>query len=1549
LVSKAELNTGGPSLVRSGESVVIREGVDLNLDVTVTGDSMHGDQFSYYRYVVSNTGNSSLADVVLRVVAPNRAAFSAAASLPVPTGCSASVCNGSEAEWGVYTIGQLDAGETRVIVYPLFDQSPIDGEPMVTHALLTEGSGDYTLGVKPTVLYETTTGLDLNVSASKQVVAAEEVFDYELSFGNRGGSAVQDLVLAMTLPANTTFVSASDGGTESGGVVSWPLNTLNAGVAGKRFVTVQANTGLGDGEVLVSKAELNTAGPSLVRAGESVVIREGVDLNLDVTVTGDSMHGDQFSYFRYVVSNTGNSSLADVVLRVVAPNRAAFSAAASLPAPTGCSASVCNGSEAEWGVYTIGQLDAGETRVIVYPLFDQSPIDGEPMVAHAVLMDGSNDYTLGTTPTILFESSLSPELVIESGEFHVTPGQQQAFKVSVGNPTAEAIGNALLKVAIPAGYSFTSASGRYEMVDGKILWPLGNISPNTWRDETFTLSVAGDVVDAQVLTIDAQLVEASTAGEETPIEWAGISSVVESSGVMTLSTAQSFTSPLGEDSAINFTLTADNQSGVENADVGLYHMVSTYSIAPEATAGVTNCSASTCTSGEWANWALGNIASGGSVNSTIIPALTGTVPPDGFLLVFNTYLNHASTPRHDQILVDTLGVGNEFSVDTNHDSDADGIPDWWELRWGYNRWDDSDASSDDDADESTNLEEYQEETSPVNSDTDGDGILDGPDTNDPLGDLTPVADAGADFNAAEGVDACLDGTGSYQPDDPDHTQALLYLWSQSSGTGVTLDDATVAEPCFTAPNVASSEALVFSLVVTDPGDNASAPDTVTVTVAPDAAPTADAGVDQTTDCGLLVTLNGSNSFDDIDALADLTFAWQETTSTGVTLSDATAVSPTFTTPCFGLTGGAVAFELTVTDSAGQPDTDSVIINVGAQSAPIAASGPDQGVLEFTEVTLDGSASFDTDGTVVSYVWSQAMGDTPVTLSPNANSAVVTFTAPAATDTLTFTLTVTDDDGYMDDDAVVVSVGDVPVPVCVAGPNQNVTEFSDPDNGVLTVVAMDATAGSSIPSGSIVAYDWNQLSGPDVVLTPPDNGATQFTVPSVGSGGASLSFEVVCTSDLGASTTSAPIIINVSNVNRAPDAEAGVGQNVDIDELVTLDGAGSSDPDGDNLSYGWVMSSSTQGSTVALDNPTAATPSFTAPEVDPVTGESFTFTLTVTDDGEGNLMDSDTVIINVAPCACPPVASAGADQSVNEEDVVMLDASASSDPNEDTLTYAWTQLSGPVVTISGANSATPAFTAPAVGAGGAVLEFRVTVSDGSLQDSDQVVVSVADVPTTPAAEAGANQTVLVGSLVSLSGAASSDADGDIDSYLWTTDAGFTLSGAGTAEVSFTADSVGTFTFTLTVTDATGLADSDTVTVTVTPDGDPVANAGSNQTVNEGASVTLNGSGSSDAEGSVTYQWQQVSGPSVTLSGANSVSPSFTAGTEGSLVFRLTVTDTAGNTDTDEVAITVNKPSSGGSGGGGCTIGGTGAFDPTLPLLALLSLLWISRRRIKRCLL
>ncbi|HEY3354578.1 MAG TPA: M36 family metallopeptidase, partial [Polyangia bacterium] len=374
------------------------------------------------------------------------------------------------------------------------------------------------------------------------------------------------------------------------------------------------------------------------------------------------------------------------------------------------------------------------------------------------------------------------------------------------------------------------------------------------------------------------------------------------------------------------------------------------------------------------------------------------------------------------------------------------------------------------------------------------------------------------------------------------------------------------------------------------------------------------------------------------------------------------------------------------------------------------------------------------------------------------------------------------------------------------------------------------------------------------------------------------------------------------VNRAPVANAGAAQTVDERTLVGLNGSASADPDGDSLTYAW---NQTGGPAVTLTGPATATPSFTAPDV-AVAGATLTFRLIVTD-ALGLASAAATTTVTVRNVNRAPTANAGAAQTVDELTLVTLSGGASSDPDGDALTFAWTQTGGAAVTLTGPTTAAPTFTAPAVGAAGTTLTFALVVTDalGLASAPAPVTVTVRNVNHAPTANAGAAQTVDELALVTLSGAASTDPDGDALTYAWTQTGGaaVTLTGPTTAAPTFTAPAVGaagtTLTFALVVTDALGLASAPApVTITVrNVNHAPTANAGATQTVDELTAVALSGAASTDPDGdALTYAWTQTGGPAVTLTGATTAAPTFTAPAVGAagdtLTFALIVTDALG---------------------------------------------------------
>lgn len=369
----------------------------------------------------------------------------------------------------------------------------------------------------------------------------------------------------------------------------------------------------------------------------------------------------------------------------------------------------------------------------------------------------------------------------------------------------------------------------------------------------------------------------------------------------------------------------------------------------------------------------------------------------------------------------------------------------------------------------------------------------------------------------------------------------------------------------------------------------------------------------------------------------------------------------------------------------------------------------------------------------------------------------------------------------------------------------------------------------------------------------------------------------------------------------------------------------------------------------------------------------TWTVRVTDNRSGNTgtleylaleIDYDTVN---PPANQPPTADAGPDQVVDEGDTVNLSGSGT-DPDGDTLSFAWAQVSGPSVTLANPNTQTPSFVAPQVSSQEVVV-IRLTVDDGNgAQDTDDVSITVNDVPAPnqdPVADAGVNFSITEGVSGQLNGTNSSDPDGDSLTFSWAQLSGpsISLSGSTTSMPTFTAPQVSSATdavFELTVNDGNGGSDTDTVTVTILDssiNNPPTASAGDDFYTAHGSLTQLDGTQSSDPDGDpLTFSWVQISGANtVTITNASTSTPTFTApGTDDTLTFELTVDDGNGNFSNDFVTVTVNATgqpdsgqsgSSGGGGGdddGGCSTG-QGETWLFITVLALLAVRAAARRR------
>ncbi|HSX04876.1 MAG TPA: PKD domain-containing protein [Candidatus Saccharimonadales bacterium] len=427
---------------------------------------------------------------------------------------------------------------------------------------------------------------------------------------------------------------------------------------------------------------------------------------------------------------------------------------------------------------------------------------------------------------------------------------------------------------------------------------------------------------------------------------------------------------------------------------------------------------------------------------------------------------------------------------------------------------------------------------------------------------------------------------------------------------------------------------------------------------------------------------------------------------------------------------------------------------GANQAPTANAGPDQGVTSGASVTLDGSGSSDSDGTIASYAWTQVSGTT-VTLS---DPTVVgpTFTAPIVTgapQTLVFGLVVTDNLGAQ-------STQDT-ITVTVSAPGGVVfsEDFESGTNG--TVLSTLNTAYSSFVSGPVftnLAAVSGSLSALMVVDNSVQPSMTQNISPAVTSRYFRRYFRF---SNLPSGSVT---FMRVRNSGTSLiTAELAIGTSGAIQILDGLSGAGvSSTKITPNTWFRveWFLDGPGGQQTLklfVLGNYNGSTPSETVTgtytgsgngtlfdRVSDGIGSTTFYTGSVWLDG---VADSSTGYLGPeAGANAAPVSNAGPDQTVSTNTADSLDGTASTDSDGVINSYLWTQTSGSsTVTLSSYAAAQPTFTAPNVSATFSATFSLLVVDDkgaGSL-DTMSLTISAASAFNEPF-ESGTNGATLTGS-------------------------------------------------------------------------------------------------------------------------------------------------------------------------------------------------------------
>ena len=591
------------------------------------------------------------------------------------------------------------------------------------------------------VVIEDIAPLRLAVDAQSNPVAPSSNLTFVLTFGNRGDAAAIDSELVFTLPEGTAFASASGGGLPIDNTVVWDLETLGAGLGGRREVAVAIDADLTACTILNLEPATLSGEIRLLdeQARAKAATRVGTvpPLSLAIVPNPDGAVAGELLPTQLTVTNRSSELMTGTTIALHFPVGLdglfdnAISDGGRCTSTDGFAILCISGEVLIWN---LGNLAPGGGRTVSLPPVS-SASDGE-LIAFVARAFADGTATVWERRTIVADSGRSLTLAVDPLADPVAPGSALTYVLTFGNAGENAATRAELAFPLPAGTSFARASGAGLSVGNAVVWDLETLAAGQGGRREVTVTVDAGVAGGSIL----EVAPATLSGE--------IGRVVEQVRATTATRVEpNFTLALAiapvpdvakQGETLSTDLTVSNLSGASANDVTLNLLY------PEHLAGLSNvqisndgaCTNATseCNSGETVIWDIGTLFPGEDATVSLPPVIqSGTNgPADGELIRFFSYALDSSLNQavaFSTVLLGTLadndGDGLDDEIDT--DDDNDGLPDVFEIENDLNHQNGGDAALDPDNDGLDNLGEFNHGTDPNNPDTDGDGIRDGVD------------------------------------------------------------------------------------------------------------------------------------------------------------------------------------------------------------------------------------------------------------------------------------------------------------------------------------------------------------------------------------------------------------------------------------------------------------------------------------------------------------------------------------------------------------------------------------------------------------------------------------------------------------------------------------------------------------------------------------------------------------------------------------------------------------------------------------------------------
>ncbi|WP_434063949.1 thrombospondin type 3 repeat-containing protein [Roseateles violae] len=652
-------------------AVVAAQAPALQLGIQLNPDRVRPGEAIIALITVTNDSAAPLANLSLQARMPaagvntiNQAYLSGGAN------CGGNCSPNELVNW---TIGLLAPGAGVTVSMPMTVSAGTADGTVITVPAAAYVNAVQQATVQQSVSVDADNALMLGLDADKDGAAPGEQLVYTLSYGNRSTAAVSGTSLSLPLPAGSSFVSASGGGVHAAGVVSWNLGTLQAGQSGRQQVLVNVGAGLGSGALLAIDQAL-LAGSSAVTGAEQARaslltrVQSNPVLGLAYAVQADPVRPGEALRATLTASNRSNATIFGAVLRARMPtegvnviNQVYLSGGAN-----------CGGNCSPYDLvgWNLGSLAPGASVTVSLPATVTAGFASGRLIGLQAELRADGVPMAVARHTVANDADGLLALALDGDKDSVMPGEPLRYTLSYGNRGTSSSTGTSLRLPLPPGTSFVSASDGGTHVAGVVTWNLGTLPAGQSGRRQVAVNVGAGLASGTLLRVNAAALSGSSAVTGSEQSRAGLVTRVEANPVLDLSYASN-PDPARPGEALRTTLTVANRSDQTVFGTALRARMPTEGvnvINQVYLSGGANCGGN-CSPYDLVGWTIGTLAPGAAVTVSL-PAPVSAGLASGRLIAQEAEVRADGVPmmtaRHT-VAVDPDGA---LALAVNADKDA---------------------------------------------------------------------------------------------------------------------------------------------------------------------------------------------------------------------------------------------------------------------------------------------------------------------------------------------------------------------------------------------------------------------------------------------------------------------------------------------------------------------------------------------------------------------------------------------------------------------------------------------------------------------------------------------------------------------------------------------------------------------------------------------------------------------------------------------------------------------------------------------------------------